>query len=576
MNNREWCYIDSAIPGSKKWDYCKPIMDYDKVRIANQDAQKLITSHLVKVNFQISQNIQPAQQARDSLKKISTGQEELFKKIQEIFKDLEKVNQNLSKLYNMKEAFDKEAKITKDLKFQIEQKAKQLKEDDDKEISSIVDEKELYRKQKSHEAIFATKKANTKNCKGMMLYEDEEEGDGLIGKYYDNESWLGSFKERKDSEINFDWTGISPKKDINPNNFSVLWNGFVYIPYTGYYTFILEADDGVELIVNRQLIISYKMHQSLDYTIGRVGKVDLLNNLKIKSEGVRLNAGAKISIQLKYYHSIHTGFSDDQQSFIKLSWSSDELPEVVLPNKYLFSSNDLSPLKITGFSVEDAILRKLNNNEFAFKDSDRYIIQDIPPQFLNMMNLKFNKRYKKDKITFNINTPSIVYVAVISHYPYPLPEDFEITGFEISLLYIDHPGPKSSKKILAVNSSTMKIYKKAFSIGKVEIPLETRKGINKYGIPFLLFLGFDVRANKQILCSGKEINVTNSYSPFFSGCAASSEKENWKCESAFNEKMRDEEGGMWAANNEGEGAWIEVYLKGGFLIKEFLDVFKCF
>jgi hypothetical protein len=179
-----------------------------------------------------------------------------------------------------------------------------------------------------------------------------------------------------------------------------------------------------------------------------------------------------------------------------------------------------------------------------------------------MMNLKFNRRYKKDKITFNINTPSIVYIAVISHYPYPLPEDFEITGFEISLLYVDHPGPKSSKKILAVNSSSMKIYKKAFSIGKVEINLENNKGINKYGIPFLLFLGFDVRANKQILCSGKEINATNSYSHFFSGCSASSEKENWKCESAFNEKMRDEEGGMWASNNEGEGAWIEVYLKG--------------
>ena len=34
-------------------------------------------------------------------------------------------------------------------------------------------------------------------CNGMLLYEEESSGDGLIGEYYDNESWLGSYKIRK-------------------------------------------------------------------------------------------------------------------------------------------------------------------------------------------------------------------------------------------------------------------------------------------------------------------------------------------------------------------------------------------
>jgi len=571
MNNREWCYVESALPGSKKWDYCKPIMDYDKVRCANQDAQKLITADLEKVNSQISQNIQPAQQALDRLKKISNGQEELFKKITEIFSVLEKINLNLSKLYNTKDAWDKQEKLTKDLKFQIEQKAEKIKEEEEKEIESIVDPNEIYKKESSHEVIMATKKAGTKNCKGMMLYEDEEEGDGLIGMYYDNESWIGSYKERKDQELNFDWTGIAPKKDINPNNFSVVWNGFVYIPYTGMYTFTLEADDGVELTVNREIIISYRMNNSLDDpNEKKLGFVNSINSNKVSSEKIRLNAGSKISIKLRYYHTIHNEINEDQQSFIKLLWSSDELAEKILPNKYLFSTNDLSPLKITGFNSEDAILRKLDNNEFAFKNSDKYIIQDIPPQYLNMMTLRYNKRYMKDKLSFIINTPSVIYIALIAHYPHSLPDDFEKTELDLSLLYIpEKPGAKSAKKILAQNSTSMQIYKKSYPAGRVEIYLNNKQGINKYGIPMLVFLGFDQRGSIPILCFGKEINLTNSYSPYFDSCKASSEKDNWKCESGFNEKMRDEEGGMWSSNNEGEGAWIEVKLKGLFEFTKF-------
>ena len=47
MKNKEWCYVDLSQQGAKKWDYCKPIMDYDKVRAANVLSLKEITIYII-------------------------------------------------------------------------------------------------------------------------------------------------------------------------------------------------------------------------------------------------------------------------------------------------------------------------------------------------------------------------------------------------------------------------------------------------------------------------------------------------------------------------------------------------
>ena len=77
MKNKEWCYVDSSHQGVKNWDYCKPIMDYDKVRLANVNALKEITIDCRKLNNDISQNINPAQNALDELKRVKDGQVKL-------------------------------------------------------------------------------------------------------------------------------------------------------------------------------------------------------------------------------------------------------------------------------------------------------------------------------------------------------------------------------------------------------------------------------------------------------------------------------------------------------------------
>lgn len=140
-------------------------------------------------------------------------------------------------------------------------------------------------------------------CDGMLAYEEEKFGDGIIGRYFDNEAWIGSFVERKDDTINFEWTGASPKKGINKNNFSVKWTGFLYAPYSGKYVFTLESDDGSALTINNELIISHNMHTAAKENASRTER--WLNNeiskksnpnknhYKSSSEKIHLIGGSK-------------------------------------------------------------------------------------------------------------------------------------------------------------------------------------------------------------------------------------------------------------------------------------------
>ena len=284
MKNKEWCYVDLSQQGAKKWDYCKPIMDYVKVRAANVLSLKEITIDCRKLNNEISQNINPAQNALDELKRVKDGQASLDNKINLMLKEISTINNNLVNLYNTKNQWENMEKLVKELDFKIEQKKEKQKE----EAQSAAENSE------NTNGFFPAKK-DTKNCEGMLLYEDEERGDGLIGKYFDNESWLGSFVERKDQDINFEWTGASPMKGINPNNFSIRWEGYIYAPYTGQYFFSVECDDGAYLQLNNQIIISHNMNIAALIDEGKTESTNGKNSNpnKSSSNGIKLLGGTK-------------------------------------------------------------------------------------------------------------------------------------------------------------------------------------------------------------------------------------------------------------------------------------------
>ncbi len=227
------------------------------------------------------------------------------------------------------------------------------------------------------------------------------------------------------------------------------WKGYLFIPATSLYKFSIETDGGVELSLDGETIISYRQGSLINaFVEGTVRKESKsndnpeeankkINPNKITSENVYLVGGTLRKINLKYYHSVHTSIFSEDQVFVKLLWSNEEIEEVYITTRYLYSSFSFAPLKITGYNSNENQLRKMHENDFAFINSDKYVLQDIPPKFLNSFVLKFKTRYQSDMIAIKTNAPSFVYVSVLSHYPNPLPSVYTDTGLTMSLVQID-------------------------------------------------------------------------------------------------------------------------------------------
>jgi len=158
LSSREWCYVDSTYKTGKKWDYCIPIMDFDRVRAASNNSLKDLTKTSTSINSQISMNITPAQRSLDLLNKVKSFQDDLQNKINELNKVITVINQNIFKLIKAKQDGDKQDKIVNDLNLTIEQKMSEQK----------------LRKEEEDKNILLARKTN--DCRGMLLYEDDERG----------------------------------------------------------------------------------------------------------------------------------------------------------------------------------------------------------------------------------------------------------------------------------------------------------------------------------------------------------------------------------------------------------------
>jgi hypothetical protein len=564
ITDNEWCYVDEIYTEFRNWGYCVPIMDYDRIRNAHYGTMKELVKIVNNLNTDVGQNLSPAQKSMEEIKKVKQLQTRVLKRLNHLTIKLDKVYQNLSNLEKVKgECMEQERKV-KELNFQLDAKQRELQEremQEDKDFSLAL---------------------KTTNCKGMLLYEHNDEGDGLIGYYYDNENWLGEPKIQKSSEINFDWTDGEPMKGINPYNFSIRWEGWLTIPITDVFTFSIECDDGAELYLNGDLYITHKTQSLVESYSNLINSKqstsnstkngdDSVNTVNIKSiiksysPDSNLIGNTKMKIVLKYFHSSHTSVFTKGQVFIRLLWQSKDFQETLIKKKYLLSSFNFSPLKITEYDVEESQLRRLHEDDTAFINSDRYIIQDIPVEFVGSPVLKFKSRYMKDYLVVKTNEPTSIYIALLAHYPFPLSMYYENTGMSMSLLQLDRNQSKGSKKLIAKKSSRLVIYKRSFNKGRIQVKFN-KFGLNTKGIPMIVFFGFDTSKKSPLICTGKEEIISLSTGRHFESCTASSDIQGYKCEDGFSGKMRDEEGGMWAANSDGIGAWIEVKFKSVFKI----------
>ncbi len=584
QSGKEWCYVESPQAGDKIWEFCSPILDYDKLREHVQNEMKKISIDAKKLNDDVGNVIGPAQKALDDLRRVKESQSQISTRLSELAKDIATLANNIINLNDLKNQWRKLEDSSTGIADIIERKVieRQAQEANNfnkvlETTADVIKAEESRNKQKINPELQYKLVDTSYDCQGKLMYEDEGNGDGVIANYFDNMDFLGEFKEVTEPNIDFDWTGDTPAENINPSVFSAIFEGFILAPVTSNYVFSLECDDGCQLSVNNDVVISHKMNFSIADSKERVDK--WLNRevaaklsssgqlYKSKSKGIYMLGGTKYKIVVMYSHSVHNDSQDLEKSFLKLSWSSDEFEERIVSQKDFYSQSANPPIKITSINSETMITRKLLENDLAFKDSRKYVLQDIPQDYVGSTCIKLDTKFKEPSINFEVNIPTYVYVARFVHYPKCLSSDWENTGERLSILEVNtQPNSVGQTKHDSTRSGVMKIYRKKFDAGYISIPLN-RQSINSKGIPLLVFFNSDSSLINPISCGGPEIWVSDPTSNSYADCSSSTFwQTTWKCESGLNGNNRDTQGGMWATRREGIGAWIEAKFKDTYFL----------
>jgi subtilisin family serine protease len=140
-------------------------------------------------------------------------------------------------------------------------------------------------------------------------------GDGLVGSYYNGVNFNTLRNTKTDRTIDFNWGSGAPS-NVNRDNFSVRWEGFIRPQYSQLYTFFLYSDDGSRLYINDQLVVNHWSDHGASE----------------KSGTIQLTAGVNYAIRVEYYER-------SSGAVMRLSWSSPSQSKQVVPQARLFTTN---------------------------------------------------------------------------------------------------------------------------------------------------------------------------------------------------------------------------------------------
>ncbi len=183
-----------------------------------------------------------------------------------------------------------------------------------------------------------------------------DRGSGLPASYYNTGDLSGPVVSRRlDPTINFNWSSGAPAPGVNPDNFSVRWEGFLYIPAAGTYTFYTQADDGVRLYLDNN---STPVIDQWNYA----GFSERTYTTTFASSGMRA-----IRIEMRET----TG-----DSGIKLSWSSPTIAKQIIPTDYLDALNTFT---LSDYGADDNFDLQVTSNTIDSGDpNDPYLRETNP------------------------------------------------------------------------------------------------------------------------------------------------------------------------------------------------------
>jgi hypothetical protein len=147
-------------------------------------------------------------------------------------------------------------------------------------------------------------------------------GTGLLAQYFPNTTLTAASPlwKRIDPIVNFDFTTLSPG-GLVPVDYSVRRAGLIQAYTSEVYTFQIDTTDAVKLTVNGNTLID----QSTYNPAAGVAPATFTGALA-------MTAGAKVAITLDQIDNAN-------ESSIKLSWSSPNLPLQVIPQSQLYTND---------------------------------------------------------------------------------------------------------------------------------------------------------------------------------------------------------------------------------------------
>jgi PKD repeat protein len=147
-------------------------------------------------------------------------------------------------------------------------------------------------------------------------------GTGLLGTYYNEMNFTEQALTRVDPVVDFSWgPGQTPDPAVQPEGFSVVWEGQVQAPADGEFTFHTVSDDGVQLFIDGQMVIdNFTFHAPTRDSSGPISLQD----------------GQMYHVQMRY-------FQGPAGAAARLLWSSDTVAEQVIPTSQLYPAEPPPP-----------------------------------------------------------------------------------------------------------------------------------------------------------------------------------------------------------------------------------------
>eukprot|EP00742_Colponemidia_sp_Colp-10_P013875 GILJ01015707.1.p1 GENE.GILJ01015707.1~~GILJ01015707.1.p1 ORF type:complete len:1281 (+),score=234.65 GILJ01015707.1:129-3845(+) len=566
---KEWCYADGN-KGTPNWGFCAPPVNYDDLRNQMKKQLKRWIDDTRNMMSSLQNSVTSCEKTHRTVAEVKIKHGETDGRLNQVETVVDKVKRNVEVL------------LQSDLQ----------KGEVTKKQTAIQKDMEQMKKKDLSESAF--------NCDGLLGYETEPDGDGVVASYWSNEMFRGAPKQEIVNNVDFDWGDDAPKKGIKPSTFTGRFEGYLKAPVTGEYTLITKMDDGARVYINKQLIINDRMPtpapagtsevQQTAYYIEAMKK--LYKNKasvcvgatcsnpangdpnakadRMESAKIKLRGGQKYQLKVETWHSAHSSFDESAGAYAHLSWNNEKLGEQIIKQSYLYTKHAPPQLKMSSYDAAQCSLSYMREGDYVFKDNLIYRMSDLPMQFIGLPQLRSRPDTVK-AITFEINSPAIVYVAVDGYDANPLTPDWIDTLERFSVLKVSIDNTRNAKEAKeeskkssppqASESVPFHIYMKKFNAGKVKVPIET--AIEGKAFKLTIFTGGDVGLNTAPLsCGGATINLSWTQGDYYDSCSASSTvSEVYRCDFGFAGKQADSPYSMWASQNEGVGSWVEVKFK---------------